>query len=425
MNISKSLALCFLATAFALAQVPLEEQPAPVSSDSSVIPGSPPAALEAAPISSSSETIAVSLPAPSSSSAAEETKPAAPESKTIFNSLRGYAYNPYSTVGAASTIEDLIKIPSDINGQRFFYISPTYYLGYAAFDFGSGTAMLGLDNSPLGKPAALVLGYANSDFGIALNYSVAKSWFSSREQDLNMRHTSPGDNLELYLSMPIGSATLYANATWLTYSASSSVDYEGYVTTTDYSQIEATAGLTGKSGSLDYDGYLSVIRTGGSVIYSDGDKFIDEDLYLGFALNFNIGYAALQNSNTRVIVGLNNRLFTMFYDNTKNINGDNIKGENIIGFVTVPNILAEVSLFDNWLAFAGAGHALYLNAHNSYGAYSLNITHSEMSGVFTGIRYQKTHWALEAQISTNMFYNPFGGFSGDQMFAGLGGFIYF
>ena len=430
MNISKLPVLCLLTTVLAFAQSPVEEQhPAPVSPEVSV----PPVALEAAPVSSSSEVVATFLPIVALSSSSEaivETKPTAPEGKTIFDSVRGNAYNQYGTVGAASTVEDLITTPSDINGQRFFYVSPTDRLGYSAFGIGSGTAMLGLDNSPLGSPAALILGYANSAFGIALNYSVAKVWLSDSES--RGRRTSPGDNIELYLSMPLGSATIYANGGWLTTDTNedkrdghgSFVEEDDVSKTTlDDSQITANVGITDKLGSMSYDLYLNVTRAGVTRII-DGDKFIDEDSYLAFTLNFNMGYTALQNSTARVIVGANSYFYMEFYDKTTNR-----KGDNKIGFITIPNILAELCLFDNWLAFAGTRQALHLKAGDGdrdSKTSELSIRHSDISGAFAGIRYQRTNWAVEAQISTDVFYDPFIGFADKvAMFTSFGGFIYF
>jgi hypothetical protein len=413
MNISKFPVLCLLTAAFAFAQFSWDEaQPASESSDSSV---SEEASNPSSPESTSHYTKA------SSPSSAAKAKPDAPEGKTPFDNLRGHAYNPYATVGAASTVTDLVTIPSDINGQKFFYVSPTDRLGYTAFGLGGGSALLGLDNSPLGSPAALILGYATPGFGVALNYSISKVWHDSTKT--STRTTQPGDNIGLYFSMPLGSATLYANASWLTYAESSATDYDGNEGKEDYSTIEANVGLTDNLGSLNYDGYLSVIRTGGTTINPDDKKFIDDYTYLGLALNFNIGYAALQSSTARVIVGANNRFVMQFYDEI-----DNMKSDNIIGLVISPNILAEVSLFDNWLAFAGAMHNLNLVAgkgDRNNDTSDLAIMHSNGTDTFAGIRYQKTNWAVEAQVEANMFNNPFGGFNGRNMFTKFGGFVYF
>jgi hypothetical protein len=414
MNISRFPVLCLLATAFAFAQFPWEEQSAQAPTVSPEAASSPSSEVP-------SEIALTPPPAPSSSSVAE-----APEGKTTFDSVRGHAYNPYSTVGAASTVGELVILPSDINGQKFFYVSPTNHLvGYAAFPIGGSTAMLGLDNSALGSPAALILGYANSIFGIALNYSVTKEWLSNSNANTSSRTTSPGDNIGLYFSVPLGSATLYANANWLTYATSAANETNGNEGKEDYSEMQANAGLTDKLGSLTYDGYLNVIRTGGTRTNNNGDKATDEHSYLGSALNFNIGYAALQNSTARVIVGANNRFVVVFYDKIKQ---PSRKSDNIMGFVISPNILGEVSLFDNWLAFAGATHALNLIAGDgdvNNKTSSLTIEHTDGTAAFAGIRYQKTSWAVEAQVSADVFRNPFGGFNGSDMFTSFGGFVYF
>ncbi|MCL1955877.1 MAG: hypothetical protein FWF63_01015 [Fibromonadales bacterium] len=412
MNIFKSLALCLLAAVAAFAQQ--------VPQDSTV-------SLEAAPVSSSSE-IAV-IPPPVSSSSSEEATPVsapvvATEGKTIFDSVRGHAYNPYGTVGAASNVTDLVTTPSDINGQKFFYVSPTDRLGYTAFPLGdNGSALLGLDNSPLGNPAALILGYANSFFGIALNYSVAKIWRDSSNVKVSSRVTWAGDNIGLYLSFPLSFATLYVNANWLTYANSGVYKNGSDETKRDYSEIQGNAGLTGSSGSLSYDGYLSLVRTGGSVTLPNKDKLVDLNAYLGSALNFNIGYAVLQSSAARVIAGSNNYFSMRIYDKLGVIRND-----YLIGFVISPNILAEVSLSDSWLAFTGATHAINLIAGDNdvnRNTSKLEIAHRDETGAFAGLRYQKTHWAVEAQVCADVFNSPFSGFNGSNVLAGFGGFINF
>lgn len=428
MNILKTLALCLLTAVFAFAQAPAEEQPAPVSPDSSAVPiPTPiPPTVEAIPVSSSSETAIVLILPPQASSSSSEVKDSS-ESKSSFDSLRGHAYNPYGTVGASTAIGDLITTPSDINGQRFFYISPTDYLGYTAFGFNDGTALLGLDNSPGGTPAALVLGYANSAFGFAVSYSVSKTWADTSYKDVNRRDTHLGDNIGLYLSMPLNSGSLYANARWLTYK-SYIRNYEGNETKTDDSDIEANIGLTDKLGSLSYDGFVHAIRTGETQVLSNGDKLVDTAAYFGFSLNFNIGYPVLQNSYARVIAGMNNKLYFIFYDKTTK---SDIGGDNKIGYRMIPNILADISLFDNWIAFAGAAHVFSLIAGDgdrNTKTSKLDISHSYFTEAFAGIRYQRTNWAVEAHISNNLFNNPFY-YSKDNnnynMFAGFGGFVYF
>jgi len=63
------------------------------------------------------------------------------------NTLRGFAYNPYGTLGAAPTIGDILQKPSDIYGHKFVYVSPASGSGYSAFDLVGGSALLGFDQS--------------------------------------------------------------------------------------------------------------------------------------------------------------------------------------------------------------------------------------------------------------------------------------
>jgi len=413
MNYSKLLALCLFATIWAFAQFPWDASSSEEASDTGSSETSP-SYSEPEPSPQPSPRSGPKKPAPSKESG----------EKAIFDQVRGHAYNPYSTVGAATTVEDLISTPSDINGKKFFYVSPTDRLGYTAFDMLGGSAMLGLDNSALGSPAALIFGYATSGFGMALNYSVSKVWVS--DGDYSDRTTSPGDNIGVYFSLPLGSGALYANANWLTYEQSTSVNYDGNESSESYSTIEANVGLADKLGALDFDAYLNVIRTGGTRVNNDGDKSVDDSTYLGLALNLDFGYAALQSSAARVIVGFNNRFVMISYDA---IDVSERNAYKIMALVISPNILAEVSLFDNWLAFAGAAHALDVviddRDRDNDDDSRLSVMHTPGTAAFAGIRYQKTNWALEGLIATSMFNNPFGGFNGSAMFAEVGGFIYF
>ncbi|MDR2732320.1 MAG: hypothetical protein LBB36_03785 [Fibromonadaceae bacterium] len=340
---------------------------------------------------------------------------AVPEGKTAFDVLRGHAYNPYANVGAASNVGDLITFPSDIDGNKFFYVSPTEYLGYTAFGLAGGSVLLGLDNSKGGNLSALILGYATPVFGVALDYSISKEWESAKKY--SQRTTNPGDNIGIYFSMPFG---LYANASWFTYQTSSSTDNDGDVTKVDYSDIEINAGFRGNLSTLSYDAHLNLFRTGGSITAPNGDKFVQPGTYSAVTLGFDLGYTALQNDEARVIVGLNDRLGMVFYDKA----GDTYKGDNDMLIILQPNILGEVVLFENWLAFAGASHSLQFwfgDQDADSQTHRTQIYHDNGTDAFVGMRYQKTKWALEAQVSAN----PFAAFAGNNILANIGGFIHF
>jgi hypothetical protein len=377
-------------------------------------------------------SVAFAAPAGSSEEASNQ-------SLEVFDRLRGHAYNPYSTQGAAPTVGDLLLYPSDIYGKKFFYVSPTDSVGYVAFDFLGGSGLFGLDNStPESGPklAALLLGYATPSFGVALYYSVAKMWQSrkvpdpenaNRTADASQRTTFPGDDIGLSFSLPLGSAKLYAIGDWLTEGQSWARDVAGTQDKLDVSTIFTRAGLAGTAGSLSYDANLFLWRTGATYTDPDGKKYTDSESSLTGGLGFDLGYAALQNSSARVLVGLNNVFAIEFTDEIKN----STEGDNVMALIISPNILAEVVLFENWLAFAGAMHNLTLafgdgdgndNSHQTILAhYDFNDPQNSGTRTFVGIRWQKTNWALEAQVSRN----PFEALNGVNTFANFSGFIYF
>ncbi|GBU26375.1 hypothetical protein R83H12_03071 [Fibrobacteria bacterium R8-3-H12] len=413
MNISKFPILCLLASVFAFAQFPWEIEPAAGSSGSS--------ALEGTPSSSSSEIAVVSYqpPAPSSSSVAEAPAPVAPEGKTVFDSVRGHAYNPYATIGAASTVGDLVATPSDIFGKKFLYVSPIARIGYTSFDFAGGSTMLGLDNSTTEDGenlAALVLGYANSGFGLALKYSVYKEFISNDNTNYSTRTTSPADNIELYLSFPLGTETFYANGGWITERTSESRDNDGKKFKMDFSTITANAGLLGSN----YNIHLNFVREGGTYINDKDKKAVTDGTFSAFALGIDLGYAALQNQKARVLVGLNDTVAIVFFDKI----GKLYKGDNIVLAQLTPNILGEVALSDNLFAFVGAMHNLtfwFGDGDAEADTHFTAIASDPASQAFMGIRYQKPNWAIESELSTN----PFGALAGQNILINLGGFIYF
>jgi hypothetical protein len=346
---------------------------------------------------------------------------AAPAAKAAFDVLRGHAYNPFSTEGAASNIFDIVEHPSEIHGQKFLYVSPNS-LGYVAFDLGKGSALLGLNNSDgLG---ALILGYATPAFGVALDYSIGKLWTTSEEGqiDESMRTTSPGDNIGLHFSLPSG---IYARLGWRTYAESYAREASGggnsYEESLDYSTLSARAGMLGNAGSLSYNFYADVMRTGGSANV-DGDKAVEEDTHSEITLGFNIGYAALQTQTARLIVGSNNSVGLELYDKVDKI----LESGSIIRVQIQPNILGEVILAKSCLAFIGARQSIDLTAGEMESLRDkdnsrLEIRQEPTSTFFAGMRYQNEIFALEAMVSSN----PFAAFGGNNILGQLGGFIYF
>jgi hypothetical protein len=417
---AKVLSFCFLAAGLCFAQNPFDVQLQQAPSQSTV-------PAEEAPVTSAAEPTPPPPSPPQPPSSAPVQKAQVPEAKNAFDVLRGHAYNPFSTVGAANNVLDLISTPSDINGQKFVYVSPDR-LGYAAFDLGGGSMLLGLDNSreeeEVFDVGSLILGYANSAFGIALKYSVIKIWTHQDvgKATIDERSTGPGDNIGLYFSLPGG---VYANVNWLTYSSNAilqdnfDVKELNYDEKDDDSSIEANIGTLGSAGSLSYDAYLTAARVGRSFTNADSGTAVSLDTYLAAAVCFDFGYTALQNETARVIVGSNNGIAAFFLDKIRNG-----KSDNMIFVRIQPNILGEVILSEKWLAFAGATQELnfiFGDGDRVEETYRILIWQEPTETLFAGLRYQKQNWALEAQVSSN----PFAAFDGSNILGQLGGFIYF
>jgi len=429
MNISKPLVLCFLATAWIFAQAPAPTQ---VQTQAPIQFQVPVAAepITQIPLEEDSPEMVVLPPTPPSSSSAAETKPI-PQGKAIFDSaVRGHAYNPYSTVGAASTVVDLVRIPSYIFGQKFFYVAPGTgsKVGGTAFDFSGGSALLGLSNQ--GNLSALVLGYATPGLGLSLKYSVDKEFTSNDKTNVSTRTTYPNDNIGLNLSLPLGTETLYANGGWLTYRQSESMDDDGKTSKIDYSSIICNAGLLGSNGSLNYDMHFNFSRYGGSYVNPDDKKAVEVGTYSRFAGGIDLGYAALQSQNARVIVGLNNSVGVAFYDKI----GTLYKGANVISVQLVPNILGDVAITENFFVFAGATNGMRfkfggpdLYSYPGVPDDESDTHYTEIKSIsgtlaFMGIRYQKASWAIESEV---LDADPFAALGGKNILFNVGGFIYF
>jgi len=418
----KILSFCLLGISFGFAQDPMSSSPPPLE----------PSPLPSAPLPPPLE--------PSPMPLAPEAKPANPPP---FDAVRGHAYNLLGITGAPSTVYDLVLTPNDIYGKKFFYVAPVDQMGYAAFNLFNGSGLLGFETN-FGGSSDLILGYATSAFGLALRYSIDKTWISDKENPLpgisytnSSRVTGPGDDIELHFSLPIGSSTAYASAGWRTYYESYYMETEGvpepmtalnYWEKMDYSTIDVKAGILGAIGTLNYDASLNIQRSGGTLtsdrqdFSSMGDKLVTYDSYLGTALNFNVSYLALRNETSRVLIGANNALIVWFLDKVDT--EPEYAGDNIINLRFAPNILGEVVVVDNWLAFVGATHRLYFQFGDGSRDEDHSVTYIKQTRTFAflGVRYQKNNWALEAEVSNS---NPFTAFVGDNPFVSLGGFIYF
>jgi len=339
-----------------------------------------------------------------------------------FNTLRGFAYNPYGTLGAAPTIADILQKPSDIYGHNFVYVSPESGSAYSAFDLAGGSALLSFDQS-------LMLGYAKSFYGLLLKVSPYR--LCNRVSNDNYECSSD-QNIDLNFSVPLGSSILYAY-TGKTISSDYYNDDDG-VDVSRYKQElsarEAYIGITGGDKFVwdlrfNFDRYKISYSGYGYEEYDFTPKefyFANSETDLTFLFSF--AYKIVQNDRLNFIVGLNNeaswQYYSLFYNDFDNYD---------LQVIISPNFLGEIVLTKHLLAFVGASYSL-----SSYVLFSsgddenddkkidtFKMDNSE-PGAYVGLRYEYKNWAVETRLQSDTFGELL---SGNNPFISLGAFFFF
>jgi hypothetical protein len=165
---------------------------------------------------------------------------------------------------------------------------------------------------------------------------------------------------------------------------------------------------------------LGFSREGGSYTAVNDNVAIDNNTSTALGANFNIGYAALQSEAAKVIVGFNNFVGMEILDKI-----GSGKSDNVIYAAIQPNILGELAITPNLSSFAGAANGIvagFGDADRLKDTHQTLITMQAGTAAFVGIRYQRTRWAVEAQVETDNLFAPL---AGNNNLASLGGFINF
>jgi hypothetical protein len=342
-----------------------------------------------------------------------------------FNTLRGFAYNPYGTLGAAPSIADILRMPSDIYGHKFVYVSPVSNLGYSAFDLAGGSALLGFNQS-------LILGYAKSFYGLSFEISPDKSCVKIYD-DYECRGNA--DHIGLNFSVPLGNSTLYAHTGRTTAENNRIEDNSDF--TSKNSTKEMSIGITGGN-IMIWDFRLGLDRIGvrAKRIYYDYEEsgIVESDLIMTEPnFQFKFGYKILQSDRVKFIVGLSNWCLWRYMKNEVNYSyfytteEESYSSNTHYMYIRVsPNFLGEVVLTKHLLAFAGARHiisydmSLYEDYSSNTEIRSLSIR-SFGSDAYVGLRYGHKNWAVETRLQSDAFGEVL---SGNNPFISLGGFIW-
>ncbi|MDR1812320.1 MAG: hypothetical protein LBQ87_05800 [Candidatus Fibromonas sp.] len=342
-----------------------------------------------------------------------------PSGEHPFDTLRGFAYNPYGTLGAAPAIADILRMPSDIYGHKFVYVSPVSNSGYSAFDLAGGSALLGFDQS-------LILGYAKSFYGLSLEISLDK-FYCLKEYD-DYECTQNAGYMRLNFSVPLGNSTLYAH-TGKTVNENN-ITAEDIDITSKNSIKEMSIGITGGDILVwDFRLGLDLSNPREKRIYYDYENFsnVERDLtQTRPEFQFHLGYKILQGDRVKFIVGLNNWFFWQYikyktnYSYFYNQEEDSFFYDTHDIYIRVsPNFLGEVILTKHLLAFVGARHIISYDSKME--TISLFSIANSGSDAYVGLRYGHKNWAVETRLQSDAFGDAL---DGNNPFISLGGFIW-
>jgi hypothetical protein len=326
-----------------------------------------------------------------------------PSEEKSFGKLRGFAYNPYGTLGAAPTIADILQKPSDIYGYKFVYIDPVYNSAYSAFDLAGGSALLGFDHS-------LTLGFAKSFYGLSLNIYPDLTCLNNDGHECTGKY-----NIGLNFSMPLGNSILYVHAGRVKINNTQEWECDDCLYPFyryKASEKNAYLGITGGN-VLAWDLMLSFYYSYVDAFFNGGASSFKE---YNTEFLFNFGYKILQSDRVKFIVGLNNEFF---WQQQSSIEGDyaysHFNADKLYINIS-PNFLGEVILTKHLIAFVGAKYHIHFQTEfpkDSYFGMDYFSIENSGSGAYTGLRYECENWAVETRLWGDAFeaifnrHNPF------------------
>ncbi|MDR2595340.1 MAG: hypothetical protein LBC87_11280 [Fibromonadaceae bacterium] len=330
--------------------------------------------------------------------------------------LRGFAYNPFGTLGATPTIVDILQKPSDIYGHKFVYASLESISAYSVFDLAGGSAFLSFDKS-------LTLGYAKNFYGLLLRISPHSLCNLEYEANYECLYDQ---NISMNFSVPLGSSVIYAHTGKTN---KSDIHEEDYVNSSarykqELSAREAYIGITGGNSFIwdlrfnfdrykrSYSGYE---YTESSIYELDGTECQTDIKFL-----FNFGYKILQSDRFKFIVGLNNQYSRQhyYYPDYDYV----YDAKYYLTFTTSPNFLGEVTLTKHLLAFVGAIYNIssyaFFNGWDEVEFFGVD----NYKGSYVGLRYEYENLAIETRLQGDPFEELL---SRNNPFIQLGVFFFF
>jgi hypothetical protein len=361
-----------------------------------------------------------------------------------FSQLRGLSYNSTAgNIAAGTNVQDLLIKPNLFSGKNFFYVNIgeteeqggllswgegelKWILGYRPVVNKDNWKAWNYDGNEGGEMGLLNFGLANSYFGLLLNLSLGKIFQEDNNgsSTTSTDMTEPGDIFGLVFSLPIGSLILNADIAYHNHSTSTNDNLR--------KEISVSAGIGNglTEGNFFWEVGLSLNRFNDN---NDGNSLQDE-ARTEITPYFNLAYVALKNERARAMWGFNNAIVGKIYDEI--VLANTTYGHNEVGLIIKPNLLGEVLITKNVIAFGEIAHNLKITyektsqtprtgseiSDTEIAVLSRDYDDESGTEASVGLRGQHKNFAIEAVLA-NKFYNNV--FNSDWTKGALSAFIYF
>ena len=426
MNIKLISVISALAVSAAVAQDyddEYEEESTPSAQEEA--PAAPAPEPEPAPVAESSTS---SSEAPLTASDNVPT----PVASGKFNVLHGNAYNTVNNQFGASTIDGDMNVVYKMNGRKLFYVEPSGEKGVLSLASGGMTYLLAFDNrAGLGMVTG---GIATPAFGVAFDLALDKTWTSNEQKAGNTKNTEDhtiteaGDYINVKFGAPLGAFDIAANVYWLTFNREddSEIDNNGNKTEDDPDFWDLAANVTLSNGpsatNFAWSAGLGFLRQKSDRRVKAGNtttETTNNDAYILIQPRFDFAFPVFTAENAQVFIGLNNRLPVYIFDEIEN--GNQTTNTYDFGLFSTPNILAEMSLNENWILFGGAAFVWKVidyrtesieqgAANNDTSVLSMRTNNTNATA---GLRFSWDHLVVEASVADNLGTDAWSGLVGN------------
>jgi len=365
--------------------------------------------------------------------AAQDPATADNSNKIGFSQLRGITYNNVANnVAGGLNVNDLIKSPSLFADKKFLYagvIESGEGEGLISWGGEGSKYIFGYTQDPAVSIGTAVFGYATPGFGLLLHLglSLESHTFTDQEGREQVESSTDAGNLfGLTFSIPLGSNLFSAKLAYSAFDDNYKNDAVEY--TRNLISLGASFGNTLSSGDFIWEGGLELDRYSATDKTPAGTENSPEartEIYP----YFNIGYTALKNDAAKVAWGFNNMIIARIYDQQKPSDGVT-SDHSVYGLLIQPNILGEILLNDNLIAFGEVSHNILIASESQkispQGSNDIVDDYTRIRSLPTevalGLRLQGERMAIEARLANGFYRNIIQ----NPQFAGtLSGFIYF